>query len=149
LFSFWKATNFNAVLRQQSSIVKPAMPRKKSSRVESLRALRLVALCAAVTLAVLALEFLAPAWLRSPVADADNYFQDLFSRLGRYTPANTNLVLIGIDRPSYADLFITDEEKKIPCSPPCVNVFRGRAKFGPRPSRGLRMPARKSSPSTS
>ena len=90
------------------------MPRKKSSRVESLRALRLAALCGAVTLAVLALEFLAPAWLRAPAADADNYFQDLFSRLGRYTPANTNLVLIGIDRPSYADLFITEDDKKDP-----------------------------------
>ena len=90
------------------------MPRKKSSRVESHRALRLAALCAAVTLAVLALEFLAPASLRAPVTSADNYFQDLFARVGRYTPANTNLVLIGIDRPSYDDLFITDAEKKDP-----------------------------------
>ena len=90
------------------------MPRKKSSRVESHRALRLAALCAAVTLAVLALEFLAPAWLRAPVTNTDNYFQDLFTRVGRYTPVNTNLVLIGIDRPSYADLFITDAEKKDP-----------------------------------
>ena len=90
------------------------MPRKKSSRVESLRALRLAALCAAVTLAVLALEFLAPAWVRAPVTNADNSFQDLFARVGRYTPVNTNLVLIGIDRPSYDDLFITDEEKKDP-----------------------------------
>ena len=90
------------------------MPRKKSSRVESLRALRLAALCAAVTLAVLALEFLAPAWVRAPVTNADNSFQDLFARVGRYTPANTNLVLIGIDRPSYDDLFITDAEKKDP-----------------------------------
>ena len=90
------------------------MPPKKSSRVESSRALRFATLCAVVTLVVLALEFLAPAWLRAPVTNADNYFQDLFERLGRYTPANTNLVLIGIDRPSYDDLFITDEEKKDP-----------------------------------
>src|SRR5690349_14407326 len=90
------------------------MSRAKSSRAEKLRALRLLALCRVVTVAVLAVGFFAPAWLHAPVADADNYFQDLFARLGRYTPANTNLVLIGIDRPSYADVFITDEEKKDP-----------------------------------
>ena len=90
------------------------MSRIKSSQAEKIRALRLVALCTLVTLTVLVLEFFAPAWLRSPVADTDNYFQDLFARLGRYTPANTNLVLIGIDRPSYADVFLTDTEKNDP-----------------------------------
>ena len=86
------------------------MPRIKSGRAESSRALRLATLCLVVTLVVLALDFLAPAWLRSPVVDADNYVGDLFARHGRYTPANTNLVLIGIDRPSYDDVFITDED---------------------------------------
>ncbi len=90
------------------------MPRKKSSQVEKIRALRLAALCLVVTLAVLGLDFLAPAWLRSPFVDADNYVHDLFARNGRYTPANTNLVLIGIDRPSYDDVFITDADKQDP-----------------------------------
>jgi len=90
------------------------MPRIKSGRVEQSRALRLAGLCLVVTLAVLALDFLAPAWLRSPLTDADNYVGDLFARHGRYTPANTNLVLIAIDRPSYDDVFITDEDKKDP-----------------------------------
>ncbi len=90
------------------------MSRKKSSTVEKIRALRLVGLCVAATLAVLALDFLAPAWLRSPLVDADNYVHDLFARNGRYTPANTNLVLVGIDRPSYDDVFITDEDKRDP-----------------------------------
>ncbi|HEV2692658.1 MAG TPA: adenylate/guanylate cyclase domain-containing protein [Verrucomicrobiae bacterium] len=90
------------------------MPRIKSGRAEQSRALRLAGLCLVVTLAVLALDFLAPAWLRSPFTDADNYVGDLFARHGRYTPANTNLVLIGIDRPSYDDVFITDEDKKDP-----------------------------------
>jgi adenylate cyclase len=90
------------------------MPRKKSSQIENLRALRLTALCAAATLIVLALQFLVPAWLRTPLTDADNYTQDLFSRLGRYTPANTNLVLIGVDRPSYDDVILPEEAQADP-----------------------------------
>jgi len=90
------------------------MPRKQSGRAESSRALRLAALCLVVTLAVLALDFLAPAWLRSPLADADNYVHDLFARHGRYTPANPDIVLIGIDRPSYDDVFFPDDVKNDP-----------------------------------
>jgi len=90
------------------------MPRKKSGRAEQSRALRLAGLCLTVTLAVLALEFLAPAWLRSPIVDADNYVGDLFARHGRYTPANTNLVLIGIDRPSYDDVLFAEDVKDDP-----------------------------------
>jgi len=40
-----------------------------------------------------------------------------------FTPANTNLVLIGIDRPSYDDVFITDADKKIPSSPRYASGF--------------------------
>lgn len=90
------------------------MPRKKSGRPEQARALRLAGLCLVVTLAVLALDFLAPAWLRSPLTDADNYVGDLFARHGRYTPANTNLVLIAIDRPSYDDVVFPEDVKNDP-----------------------------------
>ena len=90
------------------------MPRIRSGRVEQSRALRLAGLCLVVTLAVLALDFVVPAWLRSPFTDADNYVGDLFARHGRYTPANTNLVLIGIDRPSYDDVLFADDVKNDP-----------------------------------
>jgi CHASE2 domain-containing sensor protein len=98
------------------------MPRRKSSQAEKIRALRLAGLCFAVTLAVLALDFLAPAWLRSPLVDADNYVHDLFARNGRFTPANTNLVLIGIDRPSYDDVIFPADAQ----GDPVLAALRGR-----------------------
>ncbi len=90
------------------------MPQSSSRHAEPLRALRLASLCAAVTLAMLGLDFFAPPRLQVPLADAENYVQDVFARNGRFTPANTNLVLIGIDRPSYDDVFITETERKDP-----------------------------------
>ena len=90
------------------------MPQFSSRHAEPLRALRLASLCAVVTLAVLALDYLAPPRLQMPLADAENYVHDVLARNGRLTPANTNLVLIGIDRPSYDGVFITDTERKDP-----------------------------------
>ncbi len=71
-------------------------------------------LCAFVTLAMLAVDFLGPVQLAAPLNDAENYFQDFFARTGRSTPANTNLVLIGIDRPSYDDVIFPDDAKGDP-----------------------------------
>ena len=70
--------------------------------------------CAFVTFAVVAVDYFGPPQLSAPLDDAENYVRDSFARTGRFTPANTNLVLIGIDRPSYEDVFITDEDKNDP-----------------------------------
>src|SRR2546429_9738366 len=54
-------------------------------------------ICVACTVAALLLEnsqF-------SQFAEAENYTQDLRTRLGRKTPVDPRLVLIGIDRPLY------------------------------------------------
>ena len=79
-------------------------------------------LCAFVTLAVLAVDFFGPAQVRSPLNDAENYVRDSFARTGRFTPANTNLVLIGIDRPSYDDVIFPDDAK----NDPVLAALRGR-----------------------
>lgn len=92
------------------------------SRPGPRRASVIVGLCATITLAVLALDFLAPPGLTAPLRDADIYFQDFFARTGRCTPANTNLVLIGIDRPSYADVIFPTDVK----NDPLLAALRGR-----------------------
>src|SRR5208283_1599613 len=51
-----------------------------------------------------------------------NYVKDFFTRAGRFTPANTNLVLIGIDRPSYDDVIFHDDAK----ADPVLGELRGR-----------------------
>jgi adenylate cyclase len=79
-------------------------------------------LCAFVTLAVLAVDFLGPPQFSSPLNDAENYVQDFFARAGRFTPANTNLVLVGIDRPSYDDVIFPDDAK----NDPILAALRGR-----------------------
>ena len=71
-------------------------------------------LCAFVTLVVLAVDFLGPPQLAAPLNDAEYYVQDFFARTGRLTPADTNLVLIGIDRPSYDDVIFPDDVKNDP-----------------------------------
>jgi len=98
------------------------MPEKNSSRPGLRRPLVIAGLCAGITLAMLALDFLGPAPLNAPLKDADNYIQDFFARSGRFTPANTNLVLIGIDRPSYDDVIFPDDVT----NNPVLGELRGR-----------------------
>ena len=69
--------------------------------------------CALVTLTVLAV-FFGPAQLAAPLKDAENYVQDFYARTGLLTPENTNLVLIGIDRPSYDDVIFPNDVKNDP-----------------------------------
>lgn len=69
----------------------------------------LAGFCALVTFAVLAVNLFGPSQLATPLGDAENYVQDFFARTGRFTPANTNLVLIGIDRPSYDDVISVND----------------------------------------
>lgn len=74
----------------------------------------IVTFCTLVTLAVLAVNFIGPSPLAVPLNDAENYLQDYFARTGRFTSANTNLVLIGIDRPSYDDVIFPQDAKNDP-----------------------------------
>ncbi|HKS37954.1 MAG TPA: adenylate/guanylate cyclase domain-containing protein, partial [Verrucomicrobiae bacterium] len=61
------------------------------------RAPVLLGICALVTAVFFALHWLGFV----PLNEADNYVQDWFARLGRKTPADPHLVLVGIDRPTY------------------------------------------------
>ena len=98
------------------------MPAKNSSRPGLRRTSVIAGLCAGITLAVLAVDFLGPALLNTPLQDADNYIQDFFTRTGRLTPANPSLVLIGIDRPSYDDVIFPDDAT----NNPVLGELRGR-----------------------
>ena len=98
------------------------MPAKNSSRSGLRRASVLAGLCVFITLTLLAVNFLGPEPLNAPLKDADIYLQDFFARTGRLTPANTNLVLIGIDRPSYDDVIFPDDAK----NNPVLGELRGR-----------------------
>jgi adenylate cyclase len=90
------------------------MPEKKSSRPGLSRTAVITGLCALITFTVLVVSFPGAEPLDAPLKDADNYFQDLLVRTGRLTPANTNLVLIGIDRPSYDDVIFAEDAKTNP-----------------------------------
>jgi adenylate cyclase len=90
------------------------MLRNSSPNSNQRRPLVLAALCAVVTLLLLAANFLNSSPFVRPLNDAENYVQDVFTRHARFTPANTNLVLIGIDRPSYDDVIFADEAQHDP-----------------------------------
>lgn len=70
----------------------------------------ILGICALCTGAVLALWQVGFA----PMVAAENYLQDLNARLGRKTPPDERLVLIGVDRPSYADYFSEAEMRATP-----------------------------------
>ena len=90
------------------------MPDRFGNRRAPRRMAVLTAFCALVTLAVLAVDFCGPAPLASPLAGAERFVQDFFARHGRWTPANTNLVLIGIDQPVYSSFFSDAELQREP-----------------------------------
>jgi len=98
------------------------MPANNFSHPGQRRAAVITGLCACMTFAALALNYLGPESLDAPLKDADNYFQDFFARTGRFTPANTNLVLIGIDRPSYDDVIFPGDTT----NNPVLGELRGR-----------------------
>jgi adenylate cyclase len=70
----------------------------------------LLGICALITLIFLGaygLNF-------APITDTENYAQDWFMRLGRRVPADPRLVLVGIDRPSYAQDILPEEAEADP-----------------------------------
>lgn len=69
--------------------------------------LGICALCTGAALALWQTGF-------TPLRAAENYLQDLNARLGRKTPLDDRLVLIGVDRASYADYFSEAEMQQTP-----------------------------------
>ncbi|MBI3851099.1 MAG: adenylate/guanylate cyclase domain-containing protein [Verrucomicrobia bacterium] len=65
-----------------------------------------LAICAAFTLLALALQHFG----YSPLLEMELYTQDLRTRLGRKTPVDPRLVLIGIDQPAYGSSDFSAEE---------------------------------------
>ena len=54
-------------------------------------------------------------WIdRGPLLDAEYYTQDLRTKFGRKTPIDPRLVLIGVDRASYASYFGEDDMRQTP-----------------------------------
>ena len=81
----------------------------QSSNLSSHRAITLMALCLLVTALFGFLE-LAPLnrW-NAPLKDSEDYLQDYFAVHGRMTLVNTNIVLIGIDQPSYEGVIFPED----------------------------------------
>ncbi len=77
-------------------------------------------ICGLVTLAMVGLQWFVP--LQHLNQDAESYAQDWFTRLGRKAPLDPNLVLIGIDRPSYDGEILPEEA----ANDPVLASLRGR-----------------------
>jgi adenylate cyclase len=76
----------------------------------SKRAITLLGICGLITLILLGAHVLNfPA-----LVDAENYAQDWFMRSGRRVPPDPRLVLVGIDRPSYAQDILPAEAEADP-----------------------------------
>src|SRR6266850_8382054 len=91
------------------------------------RTIQLFGLCALVTLLFGVLQLSQPSRLTPPeteethggplgplLRDSQYYLEDWFLRNGTYAPLDPRLVLVGIDRPSYADVIFADEAKSDP-----------------------------------
>ena len=85
------------------------MPSQSTGYSSQRRSLTLLGLCLLVTAAFILLER-APAnrW-NAPLKDSENYLQDYFAVHGRLTPVNTNIVLVGIDQPSYDGVIFPED----------------------------------------
>ena len=71
-------------------------------------------ICAACTLVALALYGLMGDFRYDQFQEAELYTQDLRTRLGRKTPVDPQLVLIGIDRPVYEAAFDEETLQRMP-----------------------------------
>ena len=76
----------------------------------SKRAIVLLAACSLITLLLLGAHLFNLPFL----SDAEHYVQDWFLRLGRRVPPDPRLVLVGIDRPSYAQDILPAEAEADP-----------------------------------
>jgi len=82
----------------------------------SRRAAAVLWTCGVVTLLLIGLQWFVP------LQHAESYAQDWFTRLGRKAPLHPNLVLIGIDRPSYDGDILPEEA----VNDPVLASLRGR-----------------------
>jgi len=69
----------------------------------------ILGICALVTVVFCFLH-----WRFVPLSEAEGFVQDWFTQLGRKTPLDQQLVLIGIDRPSYAQDILESEAQSDP-----------------------------------
>jgi adenylate cyclase len=74
------------------------------------RATALIGACALITLLLLTAHL----FNLPPLVDAEHYVQDWFQRLGRRVAPDPRLVLVGIDRPSYAQDILPAEAEADP-----------------------------------
>jgi adenylate cyclase len=86
------------------------------------RLLHLVAVCAVVTGLFAFLQLSQPSKINAPLRDTENYVEDLFLRHAAYAPVDPRLVLVGIDRPTYADDIFPEDAK----SDPVLGALRER-----------------------
>ncbi len=76
------------------------------------RAVAVLWICSLVTMIVIGMQWFVP--LQHLNEDAESYAQDWFTRLGRKAPLHPDLVLIGIDRPSYDGEILPEEAANDP-----------------------------------
>src|SRR5256885_198305 len=86
------------------------------------RMLHLFGVCAAVTVLFSCLQLSPLTKLNAPLRDTEHYVEDLFLRNGASAPVDPRLVLVGIDRPSYADAIFPEDAK----SDPVLQALRER-----------------------
>ena len=87
------------------------MPDILSINPDRRRATVIFGLCALITAVFLLLHWQG---FVPPLNEVENYFQDWFAQRGRYTPMDPRLVLIGIDRVSYAQDILESEAQSDP-----------------------------------
>jgi len=87
------------------------MTSKPTSHSSHRRAITMLLVCLLVTTGFVCLNLPVLDRWNAPLRAADNYLQDYFAAHGRFTPANTNLVLIGIDQPSYDGVIFPEDAK--------------------------------------
>jgi len=85
------------------------MAGKLTSHTHPRRAGTLLVICLLVTAGLACLNLSALDKWNAPLRDTENYLQDYFAAHGRFTPGNTNLVLIGIDQPSYDGVIFPED----------------------------------------
>jgi adenylate cyclase len=78
------------------------------------RAVTLLLLCLVVTAVLVVLNLPGMDRWNAPIRDTENYLQDYFATHGRFTALSTNLVLIGIDQPSYDGVIFPEDARNDP-----------------------------------
>ncbi len=78
----------------------------RATKARSPKRLLICVICTAI--------FLLANWRFAPLFELENHASDWFQRLGRRTPMDSRLVLIGIDRPAYDEVILKTEAASDP-----------------------------------